>query len=372
MNDFTLIIPTYNRPVELERLLAYLGMAGAGFPVEILDSSDAAAAARNRQAAAAAPLPVRYRAFDPQTQPFDKFAAGAAEVATPFAAMCPDDDIPILAGLQASLQQLRDRPDHVLSHGWYFLFGGTGGDFDIHTLLYHAPGYAEPDPLRRLHRLVRRYQALTYGVYRTPVLQEALDRSRHLDSLLWREHLSSALPVIRGKAGRVDTFFMGRRAGGHSARKRWHPVEWLIDDPQGLVTGFAAFAAELAAAIAEQEAAAGGGRPAAEILPLVHLIYADYLVQHMPQEIFDTIVERRLQGVPAEEVFASREVVLPVINAGQKFLEEVRAFLYDDAYTYAHQWKSRDMIIWDNRVLQHARLPFDSGAARTLRRTAIL
>ena len=53
-------------------------------------------------------------------------------------------------------------------------------------------------------------------------------------------------------------------------------------------------------------------------------------------------------------------------------LEEVRAFLYDDTYTYAHQWKSGDMILWDNRVLQHARLPFDPGATMTLRRTAII
>ncbi len=57
---------------------------------------------------------------------------------------------------------------------------------------------------------------------------------------------------------------------------------------------------------------------------------------------------------------------------GAALIEEVRAFLYDDAYTYAHQWKSGDMILWDNRVLQHARLPFDPGATRTLRRTAIL
>lgn len=53
-------------------------------------------------------------------------------------------------------------------------------------------------------------------------------------------------------------------------------------------------------------------------------------------------------------------------------IAEVRSHFYNDAYTYSHHWKTGDMIIWDNLVLQHARMPFDPSAARTLRRTAIL
>lgn len=40
--------------------------------------------------------------------------------------------------------------------------------------------------------------------------------------------------------------------------------------------------------------------------------------------------------------------------------------------TYLHEWKVGDLIIWDNVALAHARAPFDSNEARTLRRTAIL
>lgn len=322
LHDFTLIIPTFNRPVELRRLLDYLAGAGAGFPVSVLDSSAPAAAALNRAAVSRSPLQVRYRAIAEDVDPFDKFLLGAEEVDSRFAALCPDDDIPLMGGLQASLAQLRSQPGICVSHGWYFLFTGEGAQIDIHTLLYHAPSYIDDDPLQRLHRLVRRYQALTYGVYRTDVLRSVLSRARSMDSLLWREHLGSAAAVLLGKVGRVERFFMGRRAGGHAARRNWHPVEWMIADPGGMMAAYGAFAEALAQLAVEVD---GTRRPLAEVRSLIHLIYADYLAQHMPQEIFDPIVERRLQGVPPGEVFRAREVVLPVLAASQRYQEDLAA-----------------------------------------------
>ena len=64
------------------------------------------------------------------------------------------------------------------------------------------------------------------------------------------------------------------------------------------------------------------------------------------------------------------EGLAPEESAG--LIAEIRSHFYDDEFTYTHRWETGDMILWDNLVLQHARLPFDPGAARTLRRTAIL
>jgi len=38
---------------------------------------------------------------------------------------------------------------------------------------------------------------------------------------------------------------------------------------------------------------------------------------------------------------------------------------------YTHQWRVGDLLIWDNRLLSHARLPFNDHEPRTLRRTTV-
>lgn len=53
-------------------------------------------------------------------------------------------------------------------------------------------------------------------------------------------------------------------------------------------------------------------------------------------------------------------------------IAEVRRYLYDESITYTHRWRVGDLLLWDNRRLQHARTPFDASEPRTLRRTPIL
>ena len=57
---------------------------------------------------------------------------------------------------------------------------------------------------------------------------------------------------------------------------------------------------------------------------------------------------------------------------GAALMKEARRYLYDDARTYTHKWRPRDLLLWDNHMLQHARTPFDAAAKRTLRRTPII
>ena len=55
-------------------------------------------------------------------------------------------------------------------------------------------------------------------------------------------------------------------------------------------------------------------------------------------------------------------------------IEDIWAFAADNDgdCTYVHNWAAGDLLIWDNLMLQHARLPFDSNEPRTLRRTPIV
>lgn len=51
---------------------------------------------------------------------------------------------------------------------------------------------------------------------------------------------------------------------------------------------------------------------------------------------------------------------------------EIRSFIENDRFIYTHQWRVGDLLIWDNRMLLHARTPFDDSEPRTLRRTPVL
>ena len=69
---------------------------------------------------------------------------------------------------------------------------------------------------------------------------------------------------------------------------------------------------------------------------------------------------------------SSVEVVELPGEDGRALMTEVRRYLYDPEIIYDHVWKPGDLVLWDNRRLQHARTPYDETQPRTLRRSPIL
>ncbi|SHK32059.1 taurine dioxygenase [Roseomonas rosea] len=63
-------------------------------------------------------------------------------------------------------------------------------------------------------------------------------------------------------------------------------------------------------------------------------------------------------GVPEEE--------------GRALIAEVRRRIETTDAVYRHRWQPGDLVLWNNRTLQHARTHFDPSHARTLRRTGLL
>lgn len=52
-------------------------------------------------------------------------------------------------------------------------------------------------------------------------------------------------------------------------------------------------------------------------------------------------------------------------------MRRIREVLYDPEHIYKHRWHAGDMLLWDNRMLHHARAHFDNRQTRTIRRCAI-
>ena len=52
-------------------------------------------------------------------------------------------------------------------------------------------------------------------------------------------------------------------------------------------------------------------------------------------------------------------------------LDELFAHLYSDPFVYEHEWRTKDLLIWDNLVLQHGRRENPNAVRRSLRRVTM-
>lgn len=66
------------------------------------------------------------------------------------------------------------------------------------------------------------------------------------------------------------------------------------------------------------------------------------------------------------------EVLGMPADEAAELMEQVRKPLYEERNCYTHKWRPGDLLLWNNKTLQHARTPFDNGQPRTLRRTPIV
>ena len=58
---------------------------------------------------------------------------------------------------------------------------------------------------------------------------------------------------------------------------------------------------------------------------------------------------------------------LPVAES-ERLLDALWAHATQPQFTWRHQWRAGDIVIWDNRCVMHHRAPFDGGARRVMHR----
>lgn len=317
MQDFTLVIPTYNRPRELGALLTYLGRLGVEFRILVLDSSRPDEREANQRRIEATKLRVKHAEYPIETHPFDKFRDGIDRVETPFCAMCADDDLIVPEGSARCVAALRADSSVAVAQGYSFMFGEHAGErFDLVNVLYFKSTIAEDDPLARLLSLFETYQATTYGHYRTEVLRGVFHGVRPIRSILGRELLSSALATVAGKVVRLDCFSNGRSIGASAAYEHWHPLEWMAKDPQQLLQEYSEYRRILTDAVALKIADCGGAlRPRDDIERCIDLVHLLYLVKHAPVPALRFIIEQQLAGVDFGAYWPRYEIQIPLIDA---------------------------------------------------------
>jgi glycosyltransferase domain-containing protein len=295
---FTLIVPTFNRPPMLARLLAYLARQKAGFPVLVLDSSDDAAKAANAALVGGLELDVRLLSYETTITPFEKFWRGSEEVRTEFCALCADDDVIMLDAIPSLVRFLRRHPAVSAAHGLYFTFYVTD-HIGITSIVYAGRSFGGRKRLTRLIDLFRRYEAVTYAVYRTGVMRSVLREVLPMRSMLARELLGGALTVVAGTVARLPIVHYGRSLHPSGPYQHWHPIDFLISSPQALFDDYARYRRVLLESLTTSGALRG---TPADILKIIDLTHLRYLVDYVSPGMMDYLIEQVVAGTPPEEI----------------------------------------------------------------------
>jgi glycosyltransferase domain-containing protein len=289
LDDHTVVIPTYNRPELLARLIAYLVGRTGSMSLLILDSSAPDIAAVNSGTLAPQGERVRHMAF-PTTMPMAaKLSAGLAHVTTPTASFCADDDIVFPDGLREALSRLRNQPDHVSAHGLYLNFGEHG--HDIHLMSEYAGASNDAaHPGARIFKLCQHYESLFYGVFRTDDLKDIFSQVAQIPTLHYQELFQSVAALIKGKVERFPSFFAARRSGpaAEPAREKWQTYYWFAENPAEFLAHYAEYRSRLADFF-ESRSLVQLQRE--QVLKLLDITHAMYFSRGSPPAYFHSVLE---------------------------------------------------------------------------------
>jgi glycosyltransferase domain-containing protein len=310
---YTLIIPTYNRPVYLRSLLGYLEARRFEYPVCILDSSFAEALATNRESVDQAGLDIAHHAFDPATPVTKKVALGFELIDTPYCSICADDDVLFTKRMEHLLDFLDGNPFFVSIHGYYVNFHPSIDYYAISDTVYYGSSIAENDALKRIVNQMGDYQAIFYAVHRTHVMRSALQQALRLETLFGQELLLSSLILIAGGVCRSPDFYMARNMNPSIATSGWSPHHFLATKPESLLREYEAYRSIVLEHLASAYgySAPYGQDQIRRVFDVVHLKYfapmlspdvldyivAETLTNRQPQEIIDGIW-RQFVSVP--------------------------------------------------------------------------
>ena len=137
----------------------------------------------------------------------------------------------------------------------------------------------------------KNYEAVTYGVYRTEVIQNVLRDVQGLNSLLAKELLGGALALSQGKVARLSMIYYGRSLAPSQSYNHWHPLDFLISAPDGLYHDYAIYRKKLFNCL---KTITYDKYPDAELITLIDLIHFRYLSDYVKPRVMEYLTEQMM------------------------------------------------------------------------------
>ena len=210
----TCLIPTYNRPEFLRRLLTYMHAVQPQWELWIADSSNPANRAANEAVVCSfgSSLRLDYHHFDLPL--FEKCQLAFSQIETPFVVLCADDDFVSPGSVDRCVEFLETHPDYSVCQG-VSLIVETRPE-RLKTKVELGWNVDSNDVCQRLRDYSQNWYAPFYGVYRTRGLAnifDALAESTCLDRCrILAEFLHSFLALTDGKMQVLPTFYSARQS----------------------------------------------------------------------------------------------------------------------------------------------------------------
>lgn len=246
LSKLTLLIPTYNRPQYLSRLLHYYAGKTSALRILILDSSATAAQQLNAELALKLQQNLQYLSF-PTTLSFaEKLHAGLQLITTPYCAFCADDDLVFIDGLCKAIEFMDNHSDYACADGIYLNFNQVNAN--IHLCIEYAnKGITANNTGARIFKLYQKYESLFYGVFKTSQALTIFSGVCRNKSLHYQELFQATAALLLGKSQRLPYFYAARQncQPAEINRDKWQTYYWFVDNPQEFVEHFLIYRTEL-------------------------------------------------------------------------------------------------------------------------------
>lgn len=214
----TIIIPTYNRPGYLRRILNYYNGYGENYNIIVADSSsDENKRINKKNISSVSNLNILYlNNYSTGINPTHKITDALNYVNTKYCVFCADDDFITPNGIKQSVEFLEKNPDFTVAHGYYISFYLKTDDRKKQKFcwqpIYPYKSITFPDAKSRLNFHSSNYTIPTfYGVHRTDFLKMIYkETTKFTDDYRFGELLPSMLTLVYGKMKHLDVFYAAR------------------------------------------------------------------------------------------------------------------------------------------------------------------
>ena len=252
----TLIIPTFNRPQFLARLLGYYRELSFPYTIVVADSSDAEHLIPNEAIinSVRPDLTIEHRTYDTDIGIATKLAESLETVGSPYSVLAADDDFFVPESLRRGAEFLEANPDYSVVHGEAAKFGlppekaAYGPIVKVSRYNQRTVEFATGSE-RLVDHLVNG-STTWYSIQRTEQLRGNYRKTVEFESgAYFIELLPSCLSLIQGKAKKLDRLYMLRQTHSGSFSSSAVPLDWVASpDWTGLYERFCSRLAEELAA----------------------------------------------------------------------------------------------------------------------------